>query len=161
MVKINNFYILANSERVFCFVCELELESSKILTARIISMHYSPFRCLTHLLTQLAITTCFRSWPQLNYDATHPQLLKLGTYFRYPALIQPQSPGRPNANQAVLFCDFHHLVFEWIGAIHTKNMILQSKTLYFNTLHYVDVIVYIVQLLILSYAPFSSIAIGS
>ena len=28
--------------------------------------------------------------------------------FGYPALIHPLSPGRPNAGEAVLFCDFHH-----------------------------------------------------
>ena len=44
-----------------------------------------------------------------------------------------------------------------VGAIHTSDM-TQPSTLYFNTLHYVDVIVYIVQLLVPSYAPFSSIA---
>ena len=46
----------------------------------------------------------------------------------------------------------------WVGAIHTSDMTQPSKTLYFNTLHYVDVIGYIVQLLVPSYAPFSSVA---
>ena len=41
-----------------------------------------------------------------------------------------------------------------VGAIHTSDMTQPSKTLYFNTLHYVDVIVYIVQLLVPSYALF-------
>ena len=46
----------------------------------------------------------------------------------------------------------------WVGAIHTSDMIQPSKTLHFNTLHHVDVIVYSVQLLVQSYASCSSIA---
>ena len=62
-----------------------------------------------YLLTYLAVTTYYRSWPQLNYDAIHHELSQLGANFGYPALLLSLSPGQPNAFKAVLFCDFHHL----------------------------------------------------
>ena len=66
--------------------------------------------------------------------------------------------GRPSLSATTTtwlrFEDFTN----WVGAIHTSDMTQPSITLYFNTLDYVDVIVYIVQLLVPSYAPFSSIA---
>ena len=46
----------------------------------------------------------------------------------------------------------------WVGATNTKNRTQPSKTLNFNTHYYVDVIVFIVQLLVPSYEPFSYIA---
>ena len=44
--------------------------------------------------------------------------------------------------------------FGYLVLLHSQ----PKKTLYLDTLHYVDVIVYIVQLLVPSYAPFSSVA---
>ena len=94
-----------------------------------------------------------------NLRRIRHELLQLGANFRYPAFLDCHPPVWPNAGETVLppwprFADFTNCV----GAIHTSDMTQPSKTLYFNTLHYVDVIVCIVQLLLLSYAPFSSIA---
>ena len=97
---------------------------------------------LTYLLTYLAITTCYRFWPQLICGAIHYDLLQLGTNFGYPAFLYSHQNVWPNADEAVLFCNFHRLAINWVGAIHTKDMTQTSKTLYFKTLHYVDVIVY-------------------
>ena len=40
-------------------------------------------------------------------------------------------------------------------SIHTSDITQALKTLYFNQFHYIDVSVYIVELLVPSYAPFS------
>ena len=102
------------------------------------------------------------TWPQLICGAIHHELLQLGTNFEYPAFLDSHQPVWPNAGEAVLVCDSHYLaqirkLYE-LGWSYPYERHDPSKTLYFNTLHYVDVIVYIVQLLIPSYAPFSSIA---
>ena len=110
------------------------------------------------LLTYLAITICFRSWPQLICGAIRYELLQLGPNFGYPAFLDSHQPVWPNARTSLsatsstCFEDFTN----WVGAIYTSDMTQPSTTLYFKTLHYVDVIVYIVQLLVPSYAPFSS-----
>ena len=61
------------------------------------------------LLTYLAITTGYKSWPQLVYDAIHHALLQFCANFGYPALLHSQSYVWNNAGEAVLVCDFHHL----------------------------------------------------
>ena len=96
-------------------------------------------------LTYLAITTCYRSWLQLICGAIHHELFdpKLG-----------RASLSATSTTWLRFEDFTN----WVGAIHTSDMTQLSKTLYFNTLHYVDIIVYVVQLLVPSYAPFSSVA---
>ena len=114
-------------------------------------------------LTYLAITTCYRSWPHLICGAIRHELLELGANFGYPIseiLINQFGPtlGRPSLSAATTICLRFEDFTNWVGAIHTSDMTQPSKSLYFNTLHYVDVIVYIVQLLVPSYAPFSSIA---
>ena len=35
----------------------------------------------------MAVTTCYRYWPQLNYDAIYHELLQLGANFGYPAFL--------------------------------------------------------------------------
>ena len=116
-----------------------------------------------YLLPYLAITICYSSWPQLICDAIHHALLQLGANFGFPALLNSHPPVWPKAEEALLFCDFHHLakirrLYELGCSYPRMDMTQPSKTLYFNTLHYVDVIVYIIQLLVPSYGPFSSIA---
>ena len=64
---------------------------------------------LTYLLTYLAITTCYRSWPQLICGAIRHELLQLGANFGYPAFLDSQQPVWPNAGKAVLVCDNYHL----------------------------------------------------
>ena len=69
------------------------------------------------------------------------------------AFLDSHQPVWPNAGRPSLSAtSTTWLRFEeftnWVGAIHTSDMTQPSKTLYFNTLHYVDVIVYIVQLLV-------------
>ena len=46
---------------------------------------------ITYLVTYLAVTTCYRSWRQLNYDAIHHELLQLDANFGYPAMLHSQS----------------------------------------------------------------------
>ena len=41
----------------------------------------------TYLLTYLAITTCYRSWPELICGAIRHELLPLGANFGYPAIL--------------------------------------------------------------------------
>ena len=41
------------------------------------------------LLSYLAITTCYRSWPQLICGTIQHELLQFGANFGYPALIHP------------------------------------------------------------------------
>ena len=36
----------------------------------------------------MAVTTCYRSWAQLNYDAIHDDLLQLDGNFGYPVLLE-------------------------------------------------------------------------
>ena len=62
-----------------------------------------------YLLTYLAITTCYRSWPQLICGAIRHELLQLGANFGYPAFLDSHQPVWPNAGEAVLVCDNHHL----------------------------------------------------
>ena len=85
-----------------------------------------------YLLTYLAIITCYRSWPQLICGAIHHDLLQLGANFGYPAFLDTLTRDWPTAGEAVLVCDIH-LRFEdfrkWVGAIHTSNKTLYSKTL--------------------------------
>ena len=64
---------------------------------------------VTYLLTYLAITTCYRSWPQLICGAIRHELLQLGANFGYPAFLDSHQPVWPNAGEAVLVCDNHHL----------------------------------------------------
>ena len=64
---------------------------------------------LTYLLTYLAITTCYRSWPQLICGAIHHELLQVGVNFGYPAFLDSHQPVWPNAAKTVLDCDIHHL----------------------------------------------------
>ena len=97
------------------------------------------------LLTYLAITTCYRSWPQLICGAIRH--VAAWRQFRIPSVLRFSSTclaqrweGRPATTTTWLrFEDF----MNWVGAIHTSDMTQPSKTLYFNMLHYVDVIVYI------------------
>ena len=62
-----------------------------------------------NLLTYLAITSCYRSWPQLICGAIRHELLQLGANFGYPAFLDSHQPVWPNAGEAVLVCDNHHL----------------------------------------------------
>ena len=64
---------------------------------------------LTYLLTYLAITICYRSWPQLICGAIRHELLQLGANFGYPAFLDSHQPVWPNAGEAVLVSDNHHL----------------------------------------------------
>ena len=62
----------------------------------------------THfILTYLALTTCYRSWPQLICGAIHRELLQLGANFGYLAFVDSHQPVWPNAGEAVLVCDIH------------------------------------------------------
>ena len=135
----------------FAFILKCIIGGSMQFSVSIISIPI-------YLLTYLAITTCYRSWPQLICGAIHHELLQLGGY---PAFLDSHQPVLSNAGRPSLFAT-NWLWFEdftnWVEAIHTSDMTQPSKTLYFNTLHYVDVIVYIVQLLVPSYALFSSVA---
>ena len=60
------------------------------------------------LLTYLAITTCYRSWPQLISGAIHHQLLQLSANFNYPAFLDFHQTVWSNAGEAILVYDFHH-----------------------------------------------------
>ena len=84
----------------------------------------------------MAVTTCLSSWP---WDAIHHELFQLSANFGYPETV-------------VIVTFTTWLRFEnftnWVRAIHTSDVTQPSKTLYFITFHYVDVIVYIVQLLV-------------
>ena len=62
----------------------------------------------TYLLTYLAITTCYRSWPQLICGAIHHELLQLGANFGYTVFLGFH-PVSHNAGETVLVCDIHHL----------------------------------------------------
>ena len=75
-------------------------------------------------LTYLLITTCCRSWPQLNYDAIHHELLQLGANLWYPALSAKPSFSATSTT-GLRFEDFTN----WLGAIHTSGI----STLYFNS----------------------------
>ena len=57
---------------------------------------------ITYLLTYLAITTYYRSWPQLICCAIHHALLQLGAKFGYPALLHSHPPVWPNAGEVYL-----------------------------------------------------------
>ena len=46
-----------------------------------------------YLLTFFAITTCYRSWPQLICGAIRHELLQLGANFGYPAFLDSHQPG--------------------------------------------------------------------
>ena len=117
-----------------------------------------------YFIAYLPITTCYRSWPHLICGAIHYELLQqlaaISNTQRCQILIHLFDPtlARPSLSATTTtwlrFEDFTN----WVGAIDTSDMTQSSKTLYFNTLHDFDVIVYIVQLLVPSYAPFSSVA---
>ena len=64
---------------------------------------------LTYLLTYLAITTCYRSWPRLICGAIHHGLLQLGVNFGNRAFLDSHEPVWPNAREAILVYDIHHL----------------------------------------------------
>ena len=57
----------------------------------------------------MAITTCYRSWPQLICGAIRHELLQLGANFGYPAFLDSHQPVWPNAGEAVLVSDNHYL----------------------------------------------------
>ena len=57
-----------------------------------------------YLLTYVAITTCYRSWPQLICGAIRHELLQVGANFGYPAFLDSHQPVWPNAVEAVLVC---------------------------------------------------------
>ena len=63
----------------------------------------------TYLLTYLAITTCYRSWPQRICGAIRHEMLQLSANFGYQACLGSHQPVWTNAGEAVLVCDNHHL----------------------------------------------------
>ena len=63
----------------------------------------------SYLLSYSAITTCYRSWPELIYGAIRHEVLQLGANFGYPAFLDSHQPIWHNAGEAVVVCDNHHL----------------------------------------------------
>ena len=55
-----------------------------------------------YLLTYLAITTYYRSWPQLICGAIYHELLQLGVNFGYLAFLDSHPPVWPNAGEVYL-----------------------------------------------------------
>ena len=73
------------------------------------TLSYKVFSEFTESLTYLAITTCYRFWPQLICGAIRHELLQLGANFGHLAFLDSHQPVWPNAGKGVLICDNHHL----------------------------------------------------
>ena len=97
--------------------------------------------------------TCVSCLNLLTYLFGYYEHLQLGANFGYPTLyilshlVSPILARPSYSATSTTLCRFKNFT-NWVGAIHTSDMTQPSKTLYFNTLHYVDVIVHIVQLLV-------------
>ena len=83
------------------------------MSMSLIHIKKCPWKNTKNFLTSssyLTITTCYRSWPQLICDAIHQELLQLGANIGDPAFLDSHPTVWPNADEAVLACDIHHLV---------------------------------------------------